>query len=110
VLVFPDAWDGAAIDALAETGLTWKQLLFPRLRPNAEQIRVLKRLSPCAAVMLVAGTPQAVIHSARPEWGLGRLRSKTGGSLEVEFNSGVRTFAPDARVLSGVEILGVGSA
>ena len=109
VLVFPELWDGAALDVLAETGSTWEQLLFPRFRPNDEQRRVLRRLSPCAAVMLVEGPGQSIIHDSRPEWGLGRVRSRTNAALEVEFASGVRTFAPGVRV-SPVEVLDVSAA
>ena len=109
VLVFPDAWDGAALDVLAATGATWNQLLFPRLQPTDEHRRVLTRLSPCAAVMHLEGEVQTLLHDSRPEWGLGRVRSTTNTSLEVAFSSVVRTFSRDVRV-SPVDVLEANSA
>jgi hypothetical protein len=109
VLVFPELWDGAALDVLAETGSTWEQLLFPRFRPNEAQRHVLRRLSPCTAVMHVEGPGQSILHDSRPEWGLGRVRSRTNAALEVEFASGVRTLSPGIRV-TPVEVLDVSAA
>lgn len=105
VLVFPDFSNGAVVDTLARTGGTWEQLVVSRFRPDELQRQELKRLARRAAVMHVAGVPQWVTHTSRPEWGLGRVRTRTDVALEVEFDSGVRTFAPNAPVLMGVEVL-----
>ena len=59
----------------------------------------------CSAVSLVSGVPSWVTHTSRPEWGVGRVLARTESSIEVEFDSGVRTFPANASVLIGVDVL-----
>lgn len=98
-------WDEALVDALTETGLHWEQLVFAHFRPNENQRVLLKGLARRSAVRLVSGVSEWVAHTSRPEWGVGRVRARTATSIEVEFESGVRTFPPGATVLIDVELI-----
>jgi hypothetical protein len=105
VLVLSEVWSETVLDALAETGCTWQQLVYPRLRPNESQRRLLNRLARRAAFSLSTGVAEWVTHTTRPEWGLGRVLARTASAIEVEFDSGVRTFVANAPVLRGLEVL-----
>lgn len=105
VLVLSQSWGETIVDALAATRCTWDQLVFARLRPNENQRKLLQQLARRSAVSLVSGVPAWVTHTSRPEWGLGRVVTRTETSIEVEFDSGVRTFPANASVLMGVDVL-----
>ena len=105
VLVLSQVWDETIVDALVETKCTWDQLVFSRFRPNENQRKLLKQLARRSAVSLVSGVPSWVTHTSRPEWGVGRVLARTESSIEVEFDSGVRTFPANASVLIGVDVL-----
>lgn len=105
VLVLPLLWGEAVLDALAATNCTWEQLVVARFVPKDDQRQRLKRLARRCAVALTDGVPSWVTHTSRPEWGLGRVLTRTASTLEVAFDSGVRSFPANTTVLSGVEVI-----
>lgn len=105
VLVLSQSWNPTIIDALAETKGSWDQVVCPRLRPNEAQRKLLQRIARRAAVSLIGGESRYVTHNSRPEWGVGRVRARTSQSVEVEFDSGVRTFPANATVLAGIDVI-----
>ncbi|MBL8935238.1 MAG: DUF3553 domain-containing protein [Archangium sp.] len=104
VLVLPLLWSDGVIDALAATNCTWEQIVVARFKPTDAQRKRLKQLAQRCAVTLTRAVPSWVTHTSRPEWGLGRVLTRTASTLEVEFDAGVRSFPANATVLEGVEV------